>query len=1067
MFDVFYFGPKPNLFEFEKYAGSIEDAAAQCKTGHYWYIYGGNDYTGFDFRFVPAPWESHYTHVWANQWQKDGNVYLTSNPAAEMRYHEQAVHRLPDPGCLSIPDYIDPASVDMRWAPDPLDPPYIYHFPSQHQSACGVTYTVAGATEPKLVSPFVCTAMYNIQPWTTVIPVAGFDYTWHPNVLDPAYRYVFGNQWNPAEIEPTVIYTVAGATEDKFMHETTAQVIADLNGWQVLDAIAEFDFSWRPNPKDPAYIYIFGNQWLTPEQRPALKFAVAGATEIKYMDYPKAKRQATKDKFTVHYFCDFDYSWEPDPGSPPYNYVFGNQWYPPEVMPTVEYHMAGATEVKYIDHVKAKLHDRHDNHWHTLIDCEWDYSWRPEPGSPAYIFVFGNQHHSAVKMPTVEYHMAGATERKYMDYPAAGLLADESRWSVPEEVNKDNIDFTWVPDPGNPPYIYHFGTDFQDSVNLIYTIPGATEIRFEGAIPKKVKEKSAIEVLDIFFIDRGNDTAAARYERLSKDFNVTKVRYANSMMDTIRRCITRTKTSKFWVISSEYNYDDFDFRWHAQPWQSYMTHVFASQHNKWSDTFLINKYEFERHAKWANGLEQFPNLNFVPDQKVVKPDNIWNMYYVDHGNPESQYELLRDYYDVVKTRFMDNYLDTFKRIMNTATTEYVWILNSVCTYDFFDFTWQPEPWQKEMIHCFVNGSDNTMELRGDTFYIHVESFKAQMVELELLDWFNVINYVVDARVDRWPVPAVHYTGDNLIEAIKNHTFTTPYALFTNDTGVNGIRTVNTCLWTEKDRVARDLSTDKSTSLIPRDIKKYINTQVYDYPYLDVTKTRNVRHTPDLDIIYISNGEPDEQKWFENAEYQSNRNVKWIRGVNGRTAAYQAAARASESDWFFTVFAKLEVLGSEFPWHWQPDYWQGPKHYIFNARNPVNGLEYGHMGMIAYNKSLVLANNDPGIDFTLSQPHTTVPILSGIAHYNQDAWTTWRTAFREVIKLKHFMVTQPTLETEHRLNVWLTVAEGQYSEYSLIGAADAVKYYDSVNGDYERLKLSFEWAWLSHQFKKYV
>jgi hypothetical protein len=47
MFDVFYFGPKPNLFEFEQYAVSIDAAAAKCKTGYYWYIYGGNDYTGF------------------------------------------------------------------------------------------------------------------------------------------------------------------------------------------------------------------------------------------------------------------------------------------------------------------------------------------------------------------------------------------------------------------------------------------------------------------------------------------------------------------------------------------------------------------------------------------------------------------------------------------------------------------------------------------------------------------------------------------------------------------------------------------------------------------------------------------------------------------------------------------------------------------------------------------------------------------------------------------------------------------------------------------------------------
>jgi hypothetical protein len=164
-----------------------------------------------------------------------------------------------------------------------------------------------------------------------------------------------------------------------------------------------------------------------------------------------------------------------------------------------------------------------------------------------------------------------------------------------------------------------------------------------------------------------------------------------------------------------------------------------------------------------------------------------------------------------------------------------------------------------------------------------------------------------------------------------------------------------------------------------------------------------------------------------------------------------------------VFAKLEVTDNRAVWEFQPDYWQGPKHYIFNARNPVNGLVYGHQGIIAYNKSLVLANNDPGIDFTLSQPHESVPLLSGIAHFNQDAWMTWRTAFREVLKLRLSIDTQPTLETEHRLNVWLTKAEGNFAAECLRGAADAVTYYESVAGDYEMLKLSFEWQWLRTRF----
>ena len=148
--------------------------------------------------------------------------------------------------------------------------------------------------------------------------------------------------------------------------------------------------------------------------------------------------------------------------------------------------------------------------------------------------------------------------------------------------------------------------------------------------------------------------------------------------------------------------------------------------------------------------------------------------------------------------------------------------------------------------------------------------------------------------------------------------------------------------------------------------------------------------PPLDVVFISNGERQAEYNFLHLRWcleraDTNR-VHRVDGINGRVAAYHAAAQVSSTDWFFAVFAKLEV-DSNFNWDWQPDYFQEPKHYIFNARNPVNGLEYGHQGMIAYNKRLVLETLESGLDFTLSKAHEVVPVLSGVAHYDQDAWTT--------------------------------------------------------------------------------
>jgi hypothetical protein len=392
-------------------------------------------------------------------------------------------------------------------------------------------------------------------------------------------------------------------------------------------------------------------------------------------------------------------------------------------------------------------------------------------------------------------------------------------------------------------------------------------------------------------------------------------------------------------------------------------------------------------------------------------------------------------------------------------------------YADFDFTWHPAPEQREMIHVFPTCyyiRQNTQK-RGDTFYIHVPSLRTQLYELELLDWFNVINYCTDQTV---PViiPVVEYQGDSVVESVVNHEFRFPYTIFKKDIFPARPLVVPPCLWHPKDRTIEALNFAGSVTIVPREARAHVKTQLYDYPYVSRRKDSSIMSDKALDIVYISNGEPDAERWYNHlvtvAEAQiphGLQKIHRVKNVNGRIAAYHAAAQTSTTDWFFAVFAKLEVVGS-FNFGWQPDYWQEAKHYIFHSRNCLNGLEYGHMGVIAYNKRLVLETVESGLDFTLTKKHTVVPELSAIAYFNQDPWTTWRTAFREVLKLKLFMDQAPTLETEHRLDAWLSTADGDYSEWCLRGARDAVEYYREVAGEYDKLMLSFDWPWLAAKFK---
>jgi hypothetical protein len=977
----------------------MEQAFSLSRTRFFWWVHYLADVSDWDWLWEPPPWQAHQRQAWPDQHQPDSGIYLVPVAGfADTNYRQdRVIHRLADQSNWQIPEWIDTASVDPRWSPDPASPPYIYEFPVE---------------------------------W--------------------GWRNVGGPR-----------YCVPGATEIKYVTDFVARTRAD-GLMQIYDLLSNDDRlrSWRPNPTEPPYIYVFGNQWWPAEKRHSACYTVPGAQEFKYVDEVKASRLPQPEAFVMLHHCEFDSSWEPDPGDPPYIYVFGNQWWPATTMPTVEYHVPGATERKFMTEPQATLLPVHSDAWHQLVDGEWDFSWVPDPGDPPYIYVFGNQWHPAEIMPSMEYHVAGATERKFMAEPCVRLLPCRDRWSVPEEVKESDIDFSWVPDPGDPPYVYHFGTEYQSSVNLTYTVPGATEIKFAGAIPVIEADRNPIAVLDIFYLDFSNAMSATRFAQLKEIYpNIQRVRYVNSLIDTVRRCVDKTRNNRFWVISSRNDYIGFDFAWHPEPWQHYMTHVFGSQWNKWSDTLLVNRWEFERCNRWLKDIQDMPNLNFVTDQQVLAPADACDMYVVDHGASETL-EFLRGRHRVVRAaRYFDNYLDTFRRLLIDAEGEHVWVVSSLCDYSKFDFSWQPEAWQKNMLHVFPSGDQKF----GDTFYVPVAALKKALPALELLDWFETVNFCDDQRVERWPMPVIRHDRDSHVSLVKEVECDQPLMLFTvSDPDLRRLPTVS--LWREKTKTVVPLDAAGGSVIVPKNALARINTQFYDYAHIDQTH-RHTFQAPPQDVIFISYDEPEADLNWQILQAKCPR-ARRLHGVAGMERALEAAADLSTTPWYFAVFAKTRLEPS-FDFSFVPDYMQQPKHYIFNCRNSVNGLEYGHMGVIMYNCAGIREINragEWGLDYTLSFANESIPILSCHGDFNTTPYHTWRTAFRETAKLAYFESQQHTVEGSYRLETWLNKASGNHSDWCLRGAQDGLKFFETSGGDLDVLRHSFRWEWLRSWFQ---
>ena len=1097
----------------------------------------------FDYTWRPNPFDPAYNYIFGND-KYPGTVMPTVEfnvqSATEVKHMTEIAKLAQQPHKFKL---FEPVAIfDYSWVPDPTEPPYTYVWGNKWISGkvkSTIEYQVEGATEKKFMDDNV-EVLPDMENWKMILPIdmKSFDFTWRPDPTSPPYIYVWGNKYNRAEIEPTLEYHVLDATERKYMNEIV-ETLPEMDKWNTLISVEDFDYTWRPDPTAPAYIYVFGNQWHDAMTEPTLEYNVEGAVNRKFVTDIIAKTSPTTDYWnTIIPVESFDYSWRPNPHSTPYIYVFGNQWHDAVIEPTVEYYQPGATDKKYIvDIVATSKSTATESHWKRLIPIEsFDYSWRPDPKSPPYIYVFGNKWNDATTEPSIEYHVTGATEYKYMADPVATPQTNLAFWSINNNDDLETFDFTWRPNPHSPPQIYQWADN-----GPRYTMPDATEVVFmertvetRKAVVNRYKIKTTLEDLiaehpeevfwainpdlsydkfdfswrpheenfrhinvfgneysmntqtyyvnaplymmghrefnyvegqtveidsnlSMFYVDRGNSEGTDRFNILKTRYpQIQKTRYLNSWVDTINRCINKSHTKLCWVLNSEIDYSEFEFDFYPSPWQEKMVHVFGTQWSHWGTTFMVNKEAFPEDTKYVKIIEHLNVLNFVKSKRTKAKNCLYPIYLIDHGNEVG--DTIKDI-PVTKVKYEHSYLRTFKKLLATLPQKnehYIWVCSSICDYENFDFSYICDPYAKDQLHVFPSDKQKF----GDTFLIDVSKFKSFIDDMIMMEDYEKVNYNQHQKVKRLAPPTIITDDDTLTQAVKQE-FKFPYAIFktsdNKDLDVLDVEPIS--LWTPDTKNILITSTGGTRLVVPKEVQDYVENELYDYPY--ISRSKSLAQSQPLDIVFLSNGETGADENYEHllkvTKGLRNRVVR-VDGVNGRVAAYHAAAEASNTPWMFTVFAKLKV-NSKFDWSWQPDRLQIPKHYIFHATNPVNGLEYGHQAMIAYNKKITLANSGTGLDFTLDNEHEVVDINSGVAVYNTDAWSTWRTSFREALKLR----ADDSQASKDRLEAWLTVGNGDFAEYSINGAKDAVEYYDEVGEDLAKLRLSYDWPWLKALF----
>jgi uncharacterized membrane protein len=132
-------------------------------------------------------------------------------------------------------------------------------------------------------------------------------------------------------------------------------------------------------------------------------------------------------------------------------------------------------------------------------------------------------------------------------------------------------------------------------------------------------------------------------------------------VDTINRCITRSTTELCWILDSELDYTDFDFNYYPSPADENGACVWHTMESL-EYTFMVNKNSFTEDTKYIKIIEHLSNLNFVKQRRAKATNILYDIVYIDHGN-------LSDYEGKIVIKYEQNYLETFKKILEILPTK--------------------------------------------------------------------------------------------------------------------------------------------------------------------------------------------------------------------------------------------------------------------------------------------------------------------------------------------------------------------------------------------------------------
>ena len=646
------------------------------------------DYTGFDFTWLPDAWDINKTHCFTLAGLEQlsyTKLYNKRHNTGECKYHPSTLRFKPnastDEWIWETDDRIDYSNFDFNWLPDAwdLDKEHCFAMKGCEKLSYTRLYNSKHEQTSSKYHPtnliFKSNAAKDEWIWHTDdrIDYSNFDFNWLPDAWDIDKVHCFTMK-GCEKLSYTRLYNSKHTQTSSKFHESVLvfkpQAAANEWIWHTDNRIdyTDFDFNWLPDAWDIDKVHCFTMAgcnhlhytWLVNVNHQNSTFQKIHKANLKF------KPNAANDEWVwvtdprIDY-SNFDFSWLPDTWDINKEHNFCMR-YTDQLSYTKLYNSKHVTQGKTYHSSKLTFIDgAADDEWVWVIDpridySEFDFDWLPNGWDMDkehcftmtgceklhYTKLYNKKHNKGTK----KYHHAGLT---FIE----GAATDEWVWDIDPRIDYSQFDFTWLPDEWDMNKTHYFC--MEDKKQLSYT---------------KLRNIKVESVKDIFHESHLNFKEEPR--------TIFWPDYITHEQQYEWLCSQYFEDEWVWICDSRINYDNLNKRWLPDAWDVDKIHCMTMRNQKQlSYTWLVNTKTLQnKDFKYYKSSLKF--------EKSIQDKVYW---------PNFVTEILSGF----------DWQDSLANwvIAQELENEWVWIIDSRVDYDEFDFTWLPDSWDNQFIHCFA------------------------------------------------------------------------------------------------------------------------------------------------------------------------------------------------------------------------------------------------------------------------------------------------------------------------------------------------------------------------------